>query len=62
MALTNTALRNALDELPTDHREWLILRFFAGLSITETAATMQRIEGAIKQLQWRATSRLVKHT
>ncbi|HET6742036.1 MAG TPA: sigma factor-like helix-turn-helix DNA-binding protein [Kribbella sp.] len=34
------------------------MRFFAGLSIGETAAAMERTDGAIKQLQFRATNRL----
>ncbi|TCC52167.1 sigma-70 family RNA polymerase sigma factor [Kribbella pittospori] len=57
-AMTNATLRSALDQLPADHRECLILRFYVGLSISETAAVMQRTVGAIKQLQWRATNRL----
>nr|WP_202886278.1 sigma-70 family RNA polymerase sigma factor [Kribbella sandramycini] len=52
------ALRAALDRLPADQRECLLLRFYAGLSITETAQAMERTEGAIKQLQWRATNKL----
>lgn len=57
-ALTDATLRSALGQLPEDHRECLILRFYTGLSVSETAAAMRRTEGAIKQLQWRATNRL----
>lgn len=56
--LSDAALRTALDHLPADRRECLLLRFFTGLSISETAAAMDRTQGAIKQLQWRATNRL----
>jgi RNA polymerase sigma-70 factor (ECF subfamily) len=52
------ALRTAITRLPEDQRECLLLRFFAGLSINETAAAMDRTDGAIKQLQFRATQRL----
>src|SRR5689334_5198690 len=52
------SLRGAVDRLPDDQRECLMLRFFAGLSISETAAAMDRTDGAIKQLQFRATNRL----
>ncbi|GAA1585571.1 sigma-70 family RNA polymerase sigma factor [Kribbella hippodromi] len=52
------ALRAAVARLPDDQRECLALRFFAGLSINETAAAMARTDGAIKQLQFRAMNRL----
>lgn len=52
------ALRAALGRLPDDQRECLLLRFFTGLSINETATAMDRTDGAIKQLQFRATNRL----
>jgi RNA polymerase sigma-70 factor, ECF subfamily len=52
------SLRGAMTRLPDDQRECLLLRFFAGLSINETAAAMDRTDGAIKQLQFRATNRL----
>ena len=52
------SLRGAITRLPDDQRECLMLRFFAGLSISETAAAMERTDGAIKQLQFRATNRL----
>jgi RNA polymerase sigma-70 factor (ECF subfamily) len=56
--VSEASLRNALDHLPEDQRECLLLRFFTGLSINETAVTMDRTDGAIKQLQFRATNRL----
>lgn len=57
-SVSEASLRNALDHLPEDQRECLLLRFFAGMSINETAVAMDRTDGAIKQLQFRATNRL----
>lgn len=57
-ALTASAVRATIRELPADQRECLILRFFSGLSISETAQVLGRSEGAVKQLQWRGTRRL----
>jgi len=56
--VSEASLRGALTHLPDDQRECLLLRFFAGLSISETAAAMDRTDGAVKQLQFRATNRL----
>lgn len=57
-SMSTASVRDALTRLPDDQRECLVLRFFAGLSINETAAAMDRTDGAIKQLQFRATNRL----
>ncbi|GAB2571381.1 sigma-70 family RNA polymerase sigma factor [Kribbella endophytica] len=57
-ALDAELLRRAVGGLAEEQRECIVLRFFSGLSIAETARTMGRTEGAIKQLQWRATRRL----
>ncbi|TCC24640.1 sigma-70 family RNA polymerase sigma factor [Kribbella speibonae] len=57
-SVSEASLRSALTRLPDDQRECLLLRFFAGLSISETAAAMDRTDGAVKQLQFRATNRL----
>ena len=57
-SVSEAALRGALSLLPDDQRECLLLRFFAGFSISETAAAMDRTDGAVKQLQFRATNRL----
>ena len=57
-SVSEASLRGALSQLPDDQRECLLLRFFAGLSISETAAAMDRTDGAVKQLQFRATNRL----
>jgi RNA polymerase sigma-70 factor (ECF subfamily) len=57
-SMSTATVRDALTRLPDDQRECLVLRFFTGLSINETAAAMDRTDGAIKQLQFRATNRL----
>ncbi len=48
------ALRESLTTLTDDQREVVLLRFVAGLSITEVAQQLQRSEGSVKQLQLRA--------
>lgn len=48
----------AIERLPRDQRDVLMLRFFLGRSIRETAAVLGRSEGAIKQLQLRALAGL----
>jgi RNA polymerase sigma-70 factor (ECF subfamily) len=45
-------------ELPADQRRVLELRFGEGMSIREIAAELDRSEGAIKQLQYRALETL----
>jgi len=44
----------ALTELTDDQREVIELRFFAGLSVLETAVAMGRQEGTVRGLQFRA--------
>jgi RNA polymerase sigma-70 factor, ECF subfamily len=58
--LTNEALMAALRKLPVEQQECLVMRFLQGLSIAETARTMGRSDGAIKQLQLRAVRNLAK--
>ncbi len=48
----------AIERLPRDQRDVVMLRFFAGRSIRETAELLRRSEGAIKQLQFRALTSL----
>ena len=48
----------ALAELTDDQREVIELRFFAGLSVLETAIAMDRQEGTIRGLQFRAIAAL----
>ena len=59
-SLTNEALLGALKELPHEQQECLIMRFLQGLSIAETAAVLDRSEGAVKQLQLRGVRNLAK--
>lgn len=48
----------ALTELTDDQREVIELRFFAGLSVLETAVSMGRQEGTVRGLQFRAIASL----
>nr|WP_306422837.1 sigma-70 family RNA polymerase sigma factor [Paenarthrobacter aurescens] len=54
------AVTELLDDLADDYREVLALRVVADLSVEETAATMGKSQGAVKQLQRRALSALKK--
>jgi RNA polymerase sigma-70 factor (ECF subfamily) len=57
---TNDELLRCVADLGDDQRECIILRFIQGYSVAETAAIMQRNEGAVKALQHRAVRRLAK--
>jgi RNA polymerase sigma-70 factor (ECF subfamily) len=46
-------LRRALEQLPEDQREVLILRHVAGLSPVEIAATLQKSESSVHGLHHR---------
>ena len=58
--ISNELLFEAVNSLPTEQRECILMRFIQGLSIAETAAALGRSEGAIKQLQLRAVRALAK--
>lgn len=58
--LTNEALYAAVSRLSDEQRDCILMRFIQGLSIAETAAALDRSEGAIKQLQLRAVRALAK--
>ncbi|QYJ03769.1 sigma-70 family RNA polymerase sigma factor [Nocardioides panacisoli] len=58
--LTHEVLIEKLKELPTEQRDCLIMRFLQGWSIAETAAALERSEGAVKQLQLRGVRNLAK--
>jgi RNA polymerase sigma-70 factor (ECF subfamily) len=58
--LTNEALWRALQQLPPEQRDCLVMRFLQGLSIAETAAVLGRSAGAVKQLQLRAVRNVAK--
>ncbi len=53
-------LLTLMGELSEPQRECVTLRFFTGLSVTETAEVMHREEGAVKALQHRAVRRLAE--
>jgi RNA polymerase sigma-70 factor (ECF subfamily) len=59
-SLTNEILLEALAQLPNEQRDCLIMRFLQGMSIAETAAALERSDGAIKQLQLRGVRNLAK--
>ena len=59
-ALTNEILLAALEKLPHEQQECLVMRFLQGLSIAETAKVLGRSEGAVKQLQLRAVRNMAK--
>ena len=52
------SVAEALAELTDDQREVIELRFFAGLSVAETAEAMGRQDGTIRGLQFRAIAAL----
>lgn len=56
----DTAVRvlRAMGRLTDEQREVLQLRFMQGLSVTETAAAVDKSEPAVKALQYRGTQRL----
>ncbi len=58
--LTNDILMTTLAQLAPDQQECLVMRFLQGMSIAETAAALQRSDGAVKQLQLRAVRNLAK--
>ena len=59
-SLTNELLMKALQQLPDEQRDCLIMRFLQGLSIAETAEILGRSDGAVKQLQLRGVRNLAK--
>ena len=50
--------RSALQKLTSLQQQVIGLRFLEGLSIRETAGVMEKTEGAVKALQYRATNSL----
>jgi RNA polymerase sigma-70 factor, ECF subfamily len=51
-------LAAAVDRLPDQQRDVVVLRFFLERSVRETAVALRRSEGAVRQLQLRALARL----
>lgn len=58
--ISNELLYEAVNQLPKEQRDCVLMRFIQGLSIAQTAAALNRSEGAIKQLQLRAIRGLSK--
>jgi RNA polymerase sigma-70 factor (ECF subfamily) len=58
--ISNEMLFEAVNALPPEQRDCILMRFIQGLSIAQTAAALDRSEGAIKQLQLRAVRSLAK--
>lgn len=48
-------IASEVQALPRQQRRCIILRFFVGLTVNETAAVMNRSPNAVKQMQHRAT-------
>jgi RNA polymerase sigma-70 factor (ECF subfamily) len=53
-------VRAILKEMKMEHQDVIIMRFVEELSLRETAALLQKSEGAVKLLQHRATKELKK--
>ncbi len=51
-------IKSAMERLTREQREVLSLRFFGGLTSKETAAIMGKSDGAVREMQRAATSRL----
>lgn len=56
--ISNEMLFEAVNALPREQRDCILMRFIQGMSIAQTAAAIGRSEGAIKQLQLRAVRSL----
>jgi RNA polymerase sigma-70 factor (ECF subfamily) len=59
-AVSTQTLMRAVNALPAEQRDCVLMRFIQQLSIAETAQVLGKSEGAIKQLQLRAVRRLAK--
>ena len=58
--ISNEMLFDAVNSLPPEQRDCILMRFIQGMSIAETAAALKRSDGAVKQLQLRAVRSLAK--
>ena len=56
----NSRLQAAIQSLPADQRQAVLLRFFAGMRNKEVGKVMNRSEGAVKLLVFRAVGNLRK--
>ena len=57
-SLDSEALIRAIHELTEEQAQVIALRFFEGYSIAEVAALLDKSDGAIKALQYRAVASL----
>ncbi|MFC1770755.1 RNA polymerase sigma factor [Candidatus Margulisiibacteriota bacterium] len=57
---TAEEIKEKLSELPEEQKDVVIKKFFLGMSNKEIAGILNRTEGAVKQLQFRAISKLKK--
>jgi len=57
-AISNELLLDAVNQLPREQRDCVLMRFIQGMSTAQTAAALDRSEGAVKQLQLRAVRTL----
>lgn len=60
-SVTRAQLRTAIGKLNPDQAEVIELRFLQDLSVTETAAALDKTEGSIKAMQFRAVKALYRH-
>jgi RNA polymerase sigma-70 factor (ECF subfamily) len=60
MKLDIEKVRSAINQLKQDYQDVIIMRFIEDISLKETAAAMDRSEGAIKLIQHRAIKELQK--
>ena len=58
--VTNVDLLRAVKQLNPEQQECIVLRFLHGFSVAETAQAMNKNEGAIKALQYRAVRALAR--
>lgn len=58
MAFDRIVLQQAIEQLTDDQQQVLMLRFFADMTNSEIATALNRTEGAIKALQYRALQNL----
>jgi RNA polymerase sigma-70 factor (ECF subfamily) len=58
--ITNVDLLRAVKQLNPEQQECIVLRFLHGFSVAETAQAMNKNEGAIKALQYRAVRALAR--
>ena len=56
--LSVRVVRQALDGLPKDYREILLMHYMAGLSHREVAKSLKMTEGYVRQLKFRALKKL----